>query len=127
MRGKYVLSEVMVGLWRNVTMTIAMIITMAVSLTMLGASALIFTQVNDMKAYYYDKIEVSIFLKPDVSAEQRDGLKAALDADPLVRQVIYESKDQAYEKFQHDVRGHAGPHRGGQAGPAARVVPGAAQ
>jgi cell division transport system permease protein len=100
MRGKYVLSEVMVGLWRNVTMTIAMIITLAVSLTMLGASALIFTQVNDMKAYYYDKIEVSIFLKPDVNAEQRDGLRAALDADPLVREVIYESKDQAYEKFR---------------------------
>ena len=100
MRGKYVLSEVMVGLWRNVTMTIAMIITLAVSLTMLGASALIFTQVNDMKAYYYDKIEVSIFLKPDVNAEQRDGLRAALDADPLVREVFYESKDQAYEKFR---------------------------
>ena len=40
MRLKYVLSEVLVGLWRNVTMTIAMIITMAVSLTMLGASGL---------------------------------------------------------------------------------------
>jgi cell division transport system permease protein len=77
-----------------------MIITLAVSLTMLGASALIFTQVNDMKAYYYDKIEVSIFLKPDVNPEQRDGLKAALDADPRVREVIYESKDQAYEKFR---------------------------
>ena len=38
MRAKYILSEVMVGLWRNVTMTVAMIITMAVSLTMLGAS-----------------------------------------------------------------------------------------
>ena len=35
MRAKYILSEVMVGLWRNVTMTVAMIITMAVSLTML--------------------------------------------------------------------------------------------
>ncbi len=32
MRAKYVLSEVMIGLWRNVTMTIAMIITMTVSL-----------------------------------------------------------------------------------------------
>ena len=37
MRAKYILSEVMVGLWRNVTMTVAMIITMAVSLSMLGA------------------------------------------------------------------------------------------
>ena len=37
---KYVLSEVLVGLWRNVTMTVAMIITMAVSLFMLGGSGL---------------------------------------------------------------------------------------
>jgi cell division transport system permease protein len=100
MRLKYVLSEVMVGLWRNVTMTIAMIITMAVSLTMLGASGLIYTQVNDMKAYYYDKIEVSIFLKTEVTQEQRDALGAELRSDPLVREVIYESKEQAYEKFR---------------------------
>ncbi|HZN71682.1 MAG TPA: ABC transporter permease, partial [Micromonosporaceae bacterium] len=30
MRAKYVLAEVLVGLWRNVTMTIAMMITMTV-------------------------------------------------------------------------------------------------
>ena len=42
MRVKYVLNEVLVGLWRNVTMTIAMIITMSVSLTMLGASVLLY-------------------------------------------------------------------------------------
>jgi cell division transport system permease protein len=100
MRMKYVLSEVMVGLWRNVTMTIAMIITMAVSLTMLGASGLIFTQVSDMKEFYYDRVEVSIFLKTDVTPDQRNGLQAALTADPLVREVIFESKDQAYEKFK---------------------------
>ena len=41
MRLKYVFNEVLVGLWRNVTMTVAMIITMSVSLTMLGASVLI--------------------------------------------------------------------------------------
>ncbi|MGH3741954.1 MAG: permease-like cell division protein FtsX, partial [Micromonosporaceae bacterium] len=49
MRAKYVLSEVAVGLWRNVTMTVAMIIAMAVSLSLLGASALMFLQVQDMK------------------------------------------------------------------------------
>ena len=49
MRGKYVLNEVLVGLWRNVTMTIAMIITMSVSLTMLGASVLLYWQVDQME------------------------------------------------------------------------------
>ncbi|MEU6073259.1 permease-like cell division protein FtsX [Micromonospora sp. NPDC047074] len=100
MRVKYVLSEVLVGLWRNVTMTIAMIITMAVSLTMLGASGLMYRQVDDMKDLYYKNIQVSIFLKQDVSPEQRDALNAKLGGDPLVKEVIYVNKDEAYKRFQ---------------------------
>lgn len=104
MRLKYVLSEVLVGLWRNVTMTIAMIITMAVSLTMLGASGLMYLQVNSMKDSYYEDIEVSIFLANEVSEQQRTDLGTALESDPLVRAVIYESREQAYERFKEMYR-----------------------
>jgi cell division transport system permease protein len=100
MRAKYVLSEVLVGLWRNVTMTIAMIITMAVSLTMVGASWLLFTQVNQMKDFYYAKLEVSIFLASDISDDQRSQLDNALKSDPLVQEYLYESKEKAYENFK---------------------------
>ncbi|MFI6759018.1 permease-like cell division protein FtsX [Micromonospora sp. NPDC050417] len=100
MRVKYVLSEVLVGLWRNVTMTIAMIITMAVSLTMLGASGLMYLQVDTMKKFYYDKIEVAIFLKVDVPDEQRVGIEEQLNGDPLVDGVIFESGEDAYNKFK---------------------------
>ncbi|MEU4776749.1 permease-like cell division protein FtsX [Micromonospora sp. NPDC023633] len=100
MRVKYVLSEVLVGLWRNVTMTIAMIITMAVSLTMLGASGLMYRQVDDMKDLYYKNIQVSIFLDQEVSPEQRDALAAKLEADPLVKESLYVNKDEAYKRFQ---------------------------
>ena len=100
MRMKYVLSEVLVGLWRNVTMTIAMIITMAVSLTMLGASGLMYRQVDDMKDLYYKNIQVSIFLKTDVSQPQIDALKTKLDGDPLVKETVYVDKQEAYKRFQ---------------------------
>ncbi|WP_422771496.1 permease-like cell division protein FtsX [Plantactinospora sp. WMMC1484] len=100
MRLKYVLSEVLVGLWRNVTMTIAMIITMAVSLTMLGASGLMYLQVDAMKDAYYKDIEVSIFLVAGVTEEQRTQLQTELEGDPLVREVKYESKQEAYERFK---------------------------
>lgn len=100
MRAKYVLSEVFTGLWRNVTMTVAMIITMAVSLTMLGASVLMFLQVNSMKDFFYDKIQVSIFLKKDVTDEQRSALDSALHSDPLVKEYFHETKEQAYENFK---------------------------
>ncbi|TDB70474.1 permease-like cell division protein FtsX [Micromonospora sp. KC723] len=100
MRMKYVLSEVLVGLWRNVTMTIAMIITMAVSLFMLGGAGLLYQKVGDMKDLYYENVEVSIFLKTDVSPQQRDDLNAKLKSDPLVKEVTYVNKDEAYKRFQ---------------------------
>ena len=100
-RFKYVLSEVMLGLWRNVTMTIAMIITMAVSLMMLGGGLVMYKQIGSMQDYYFGKIEVSIFLKNDATDQQRQALADQLAGDPLVKQpVIFETKDQAYAKFK---------------------------
>jgi cell division transport system permease protein len=104
MRAKYVMSEVLTGLWRNVTMTVAMMITMAVSLTMLGASLLLYMQVNSMKSFFYDKIEVSIFLKNDVTDQQRNSLKTDLSGDPLVQNVIYESREVAWQRFKSQFR-----------------------
>ena len=100
MRFKYVLNEVLVGLWRNVTMTVAMIITMSVSLTMLGASVLMYMQVDRMKSFYYGEIEVSIFLREDVTEAQRTAISQAIDADPLVLKKTYETRAQAFEKFK---------------------------
>src|SRR3954462_1187349 len=100
MRLKYVLNEVLVGLWRNVTMTVAMIITMSVSLTMLGASVLMYMQVDQMKNYYYGEIEVSIFLREDVTDAQRAAINQAIDQNPLVQSKEYETREQAFEKFK---------------------------
>ncbi|MET7965365.1 permease-like cell division protein FtsX [Micromonospora sp. NPDC005305] len=100
MRMKYVLSEVLVGLWRNVTMTLAMIITMAVSLFMLGGSGLLYQKVGDMKDLYYENVEVSIFLKADANEQQRTDLQTKLDADPLIKNVDYVDKAEAYKRFQ---------------------------
>src|SRR5687767_7271780 len=104
MRLKYVLSEVLTGLWRNVTMTIAMIITMTVSLTMLGASLLLFFQVNKMEDFFYQRVEVSIFLKADVTDEQRANLKSGLEGSALVKEVTYESREQAWKRFETQFR-----------------------
>jgi len=101
MRLKYVLSEVAVGLWRNVTMTIAMIITMAVSLTLLGASVLLYLQVNHMREVYYEKVEVTIFLKAqDTTQSQKDVIEADLKQDPLVETYDFETKQEAYDRFR---------------------------
>jgi cell division transport system permease protein len=100
MRLKYVLNEVLVGLWRNVTMTVAMIITMTVSLFMLGGSVLLYMQVDQMKSFYYGEIEVSIFLRDDVTEAQRTAINQAIDGNPMVESKTYETRQEAFEKFK---------------------------
>ena len=62
MRLRFVLGEVGIGLRRNLTMTIAVVITVAVSLALFGAGLMVRSQVDLMKDYWYDKVQVSIFL-----------------------------------------------------------------
>ena len=70
MRAKFVMSEVGIGLRRNLTMTFAVVITVAISLSLLGIGLLANSQVRVMKDYWYDKIEVSIFLCGSLSEGQ---------------------------------------------------------
>lgn len=100
MRAKYVMSEVFLGLWRNISMTVAMIITMAVSLTMLGAGLLLYNQVDVIEEYYQTNLEVVVYLQRDVTEEVTDQIEAELKESPYVETVKYESKEQAYERFK---------------------------
>ena len=100
MRVNFVLSEVATGLRRNLTMTVAMILTTAISLGLMGTGLLIAGMISDMKEIYYDKVQVSIFLADDVTDEQRAAIESELEGSSEVQSFIYESKDEAYERFQ---------------------------
>ncbi|MCU1667702.1 MAG: hypothetical protein JWP40_629 [Blastococcus sp.] len=100
MRVNFVLSEVATGLRRNLTMTVAMILTTAISLGLLGTGLLIAGMISDMKAIYYDKVQVSIFLSDTVTDQQRSAIETQLKNSPEVKHFIYESKTEAYARFK---------------------------
>ena len=104
MRAKYVLSEVAVGLWRNISMTIAMIITMAVSLTMLGAGILLYLQVDSMEEAYQGKVEIILYLGKgiDADSDEKVALEEALNSDETVvpGSVTFKTREDAYRDFQ---------------------------
>ena len=100
MRVNFVLSEVATGLRRNLTMTVAMILTTAISLGLMGTGILIAGMISHMKEIYYDKVQVSIFLSDTVTDEQRSAIETELKDSPEVKSYIYESKDEAYQRFQ---------------------------
>ncbi|MEZ5117101.1 MAG: permease-like cell division protein FtsX [Candidatus Nanopelagicales bacterium] len=116
MRARFVLSEVAIGLRRNLTMTLAVVITVAVSLALFGTGLLVRAQVETMKDFWYDKVEVSIFLCGEnsdvpscaggaVTQAQRDQIEADLESlRPLVQEVYYESQQEAFERFTEQFR-----------------------
>src|SRR4051794_6026064 len=96
MRAKYVLSEVMIGLWRNVTMTIAMIITMTVSLTMLGATFVMYHQIDEMKQTFVSRLSVSVYMDKATAPADQQALKDQVAQDPLVASAQLITQDMAY-------------------------------
>jgi cell division transport system permease protein len=114
-RAQFVLSEIGIGLRRNLTMTIAVVVTVAISLALFGAGLLIRSQVDVMKGYWYDKVEVSVFLcgprsevancaGREVTQPERDALLTDLKTLPQVQRVFYESKEQAFARFQQQFK-----------------------
>ena len=113
MRAQFIFSEIGIGLRRNLTMTIAVVVTVMITLALAGTGLLVHKQVNVMKGYWYDKIEVTIYLcsdnstsancaSRDVSQVERDQLSKDLSTTPQVEKVYYESKQQAYERFKQE-------------------------
>ena len=96
MRAQYVLQEIWIGLRRNLTMTVALIVVVAISLSLLGTGLLFIKQVDSTRTYWQGKVEVSIYLCTDQSvsvqckqngpstAAQRAELSQELSANPAV-------------------------------------------
>lgn len=107
MRTDFVVREVATGLRRNVTMTVAMVLTTAISLLMVGTGLLAVKTIDATEAIYSDRLEIRVALTQDVSTADTDctqpicaGLRSTLENSPLVAGVTYENQQEAYERFQ---------------------------
>jgi cell division transport system permease protein len=100
----FLLNEVWTGLRRNVTMTVAMILTTAISIGLFGGGLLVVRLADNSRAIYLDRVESQVFLTNDVSAND-----PTCDADPCkslrktiedrddVRSVRFLNRDEAYD------------------------------
>jgi len=109
---RHTLRETWSGLRRNASMTLAVVVTMWVSLALFGVGLLAAQQVDLIKGRWYDKIEITVFLcvaashastcQPgeETTDAQREEIEQTLKDNPEVSQVYYESKDEAWTDFQ---------------------------
>ena len=115
MQLRFLASEVGSGLRRNLSMAISVVLVTMVSIFLLGLGLLAQRQADTMKGYWYDRIQISIYLCTESSLQpncegkavtdaQRETLEAQLDALPEVKQVFYESEQEAYDRFKEQFR-----------------------
>lgn len=102
----YVFREAFRGMGRNLTMTIALIITTSISLALLATGFLVTNMTERTKDIYLDRVEVMIQLDedtsvndPDCTAQACQEVRAQLEGLDGVDSITYRSQEQSYQRF----------------------------
>ena len=95
----YVAREVGSNLRRNITLTLASIITVFVSLALVGVAFLTRQGVQNATQRWQGGVEFIIFMQPTASEDQLGAVQEALDESPQVDSVEFIDQQEAYDEF----------------------------
>lgn len=96
----YVARETGSNLVRNFTITLASVMTVAVSLGLVGGSLMVQQGVDRATRRWQGGIEFIVFLNPGASQDQVDALRDDLTKNPSIDTVSFVDKNQAYAEFK---------------------------
>ena len=107
----YVFSELATGLRRNVSMTVAVVVTLFVSLTLVGLGLLLNSQADKAEEFWGDRLQITIFMCTDSSPTascisgratdaQKQRVETILDRSDEVESWRFENSEVAYEKWR---------------------------
>jgi len=127
MQLRYVFTELGQGLRRNVSMHIAVVLTLFVSLTLVGLGLLLNRQADKAADQWGSQLQITVWLCKDdddnprctgeVTEPQKDAIAAAIEENPEAESHYFESKEEAFEK----IKDLLGPERFEGPNPAATV------
>lgn len=110
MQLRYVFSELGQGLRRNLSMHLAVILTLFVSLTLVGLGVLLNQQAIRAGEQWGNELQVTVFLCRDgdenpacpteVTGAQQQAIEQVVEENPEVSTYYVESKSQAFEKVK---------------------------
>jgi cell division transport system permease protein len=112
MRAQFVLQEVWTGLRRNLTMTVALVVVVAISLSLLGTGLLFVKQVNQTRTYWQGRVQLSIYLctATSVSPQCRANGPATAAEKQQIRNDLMALKSQGVESVQYESQAQAFQH-----------------
>jgi cell division transport system permease protein len=128
MRAQFVFHEVWIGLRRNLTMTIALIVVVAISLSLLGTGLLFVKQVDNTRSYWQAKVQLSVYLcdkasvtpsctkNGPVTAAEISAIESQLHSNSQVLKYKYVDQTAAYQQFKQEFANNQSLVRETQAG-----------
>jgi cell division transport system permease protein len=96
----YVARETASNLFRNVTLTLASVLTVVVSLTLFGSALLLRQGVENANDRFKGGIEFIVYLQPKISDEQKASIQRDLEANPDVKAATFVNQDDSYKEFR---------------------------
>ena len=96
----YVVRETASNLRRNLLMTAAAVLTVAVSLSLVGGALLLKQGVSKASLQWRGGVELSVFMLPEATPEQSQAVERELSQMPEVKEFKYVDQNAAFEEFK---------------------------
>lgn len=95
---RYAFKETFSNLWRNRMMTIAAILTVAVSLSLVGSALLLKQSAAQASAQWQQGTRVTIWMQPTASSSEISAVQAQLANLPIVKSCSFYTQQQDYNE-----------------------------
>ncbi|MDH3299019.1 MAG: permease-like cell division protein FtsX [Acidimicrobiia bacterium] len=100
-RADYLLKETGQNLIRNPSLSLATILTVAVSLSLMGVALLVQQGVGRINTSFKDEVEFIVWLDVNVQQEQIESIDDFLASNPYVDNRYFIDRDATYQEFQN--------------------------
>ena len=97
---EYFIKEVYTSFKRNIWMTLASIFTVVLSLFILGFFSIVILNLNKMADTLESQVQISVYLKDDLSQEEIDETKETLRKIEGLQDIKFTTREEAMENFK---------------------------
>ncbi len=94
--------ETLRNLRRNLTLTLASILTVAVSLSLLGIALLLQRGVSNATDRWQDGVEFIVFLEPEITDNQLGLVQGEIERSAAIESYRYVDQEESYREFNED-------------------------
>jgi len=95
---RYAFKETFSNLWRNRMMTIAAILTVAVSLSLVGSALLLKQSAAQASAQWQQGTRVTVWMQPTASEGEVTSIQGQLSNLPIVKNCVFYTQQQDYQE-----------------------------